>query len=77
MLTLSEVVELTNESSDRHRHEPKSWLKFEDVVHCRDVESLNAFVQQYLTERGLVGESRTKCYWALFYEWKKGISSGC
>ena len=76
MLMLA-VVELNSGSSERRRREPKCWLKFEDVVHCRDVESLNAFVSQFLSERGLVGESRTKWYWALFYAWKDGIRSGC
>lgn len=60
-------------SSESRRHEPKCWLKFEGVVHCRDVESFNAFVRQYLSERGLVGNSRTRTYWALFYAWKDGI----
>jgi len=55
------------------KHEPKCWLKFEDVVHCRDVESFNAFAGQFLSERGLVGESRRRMYWALFYAWKNAI----
>jgi hypothetical protein len=59
--------------SSKHRREPKSWLKFEDVVHCRDVESFNAFVQQFLSERGLVGENRKRTYWALFYAWKNRL----
>jgi hypothetical protein len=62
-----------SDSSERRRCEPKSWLTFEDVVHCRDVESFNAFVDQFLSERGLVGESRMRTYWALFYAWKDGI----
>lgn len=74
MLTLV-VVELNSRSSERRRPEPKSWLKFEDVVHCRDVESFNVFVEQFLSERGLVGESRTRTYWALFYAWKGKSSS--
>lgn len=69
MLTLA-VVELNSGSSERRRYEPKRWLKFEDVVHCRDVESFNAFVGQFLSERGLVGENRRCTYWALFYAWK-------
>jgi hypothetical protein len=76
MLTLA-VAKLSSGSSERRRREPKCWLKFEDVVHCRDIESLNAFINQFLSERGLVGESRRKYYWALFYAWKNGISSGC
>ena len=40
MLSLREVVELNSGSSERSRREPKCWLKFEDVVHCRDVKSL-------------------------------------
>ena len=68
-LTL-QVVGLNSGSSEHRRHEPKCWLKFEDVAHCRDVESFYAFVDQYLSERGLVGESRTRTYWALFYAWK-------
>jgi len=39
-LRLVGVVELSSGSSERSRHEPKCWLKFEDVVHCRDVKSL-------------------------------------
>lgn len=50
---------------------PKGWLNFEDVVHCRDIESFNAFVEQYLSERHLVGENRKRTYWALFYAWKE------
>jgi hypothetical protein len=58
-------------SSERNRRrEPKNWLKFEDVVNCRDAESFNAFVEQFLSERGLVGEDRKRTYWALFYAWK-------
>ena len=70
MLSLGEVVRLSSDSSERRRHEPKGWLKFEDVVNCRDVESFNAFVGQFLDERGLVGASRMKVFWALFYAWK-------
>lgn len=72
-LKLLEVVGLDSGSSERRRREPKCWLKFEDVVHCRDVESFHVFVQQFLSERGIVGESRTRTYWALFYAWKNGI----
>jgi len=75
-LKLLEVVGLDSGSSERRRREPKCWLKFKDVVHCRDVESFNAFVGQFLSERGLVGEGRRKWYWALFYAWKDGIRSG-
>jgi hypothetical protein len=74
MLTLA-VVGLSSGSSESRRREPKCWLKFEDVVNCRDVESFNAFVDQFLSERGLVGESRMKWYWALFYRWKEAFSS--
>ena len=76
MLTLW-VVGLSSGSSERRRREPKCWLRFEDVVHCRDVESLNAFINQFLSERGLVDESRKRTCWALFYAWKDGIRSGC
>lgn len=69
------VTELSSSSSE-HRREPKCWLKFEDVAHCRDVESFNAFVEQFLSERGLVGERRRRTYWALFYAWKNEIRSG-
>ncbi|MEM2105126.1 MAG: hypothetical protein QXV21_01475 [Candidatus Bathyarchaeia archaeon] len=62
-------------SSERCRCEPKSWLKFEDVVNCRDVESLNAFINQYLSERGLVGERRRRTYYALVKAWNNGIHS--
>jgi hypothetical protein len=72
MLTLA-GVELNSGSSERRRREPKCWLNFEDVVHCRDIESFNAFVEQFLSERALDGESRKRTYWALFYAWKKGI----
>jgi len=51
---------LGSDSSERRRLEPKCWLKFEDVVHCRDVESFSAFVEQILSERGLAGQSRTR-----------------
>lgn len=74
MLTLA-VAELNSGSSERRRREPKSLLKFEDVANCRDVKSFNEFVDQYLSERGLVGESRTRIYWALLNAWKKGICS--
>jgi hypothetical protein len=77
MLNLEEVEELSSGSSERRRHEPRNWLRFEDVVHCRDVESFNAFADQYLSERGLVGENRMSAYWALLNAWKKGIGSGC
>ena len=70
MLSLREVVELNSSSSERSRREPKCWLKFDDVIRCRDVESFNAFVEQFLSERGLVGENRRRTYWALFYAWK-------
>jgi len=75
MLKLA-VVDLSSPSSERRR-EPKSWLNFDDVANCRNVESFNAFVEQYVSERGLVGESRRRMYWALFYAWKNGIRSGC
>lgn len=65
-----EAVRLGSGSSERDRGEPKCWLNFDDVAHCRNVESFNAFVEQYLSERGLVGEKRTRTYWALFYAWK-------
>ena len=67
---------LSSDSSERDHKEPKSWLKFDDVAHCRSVESFNAFVEQYLSERGLLGESQRRTYWALFYAWKNGICSG-
>ena len=60
-------------SSERRRCEPKCWLKFDDVVNCRDVESFNAFVEQFLSERRLVGKKRKDTYWALFYAWKGGF----
>jgi hypothetical protein len=68
---------LSSGSFERRRREPRCWLKFGDVVNCRDVASFNAFVEQYVSERGLVGESQTRTYWALFYAWKNGICSGC
>jgi hypothetical protein len=64
------VVRLSSGSSERRRSEPKSWLNFDDVAHCRNVESFYAFVEQFLSERGLVGESRKRTYFALFYAWK-------
>ncbi len=67
MLTLV-GVEMGSGSSERR--EPKAWLRFEDVVNCRNVESFNAFVEQYLSERRLVGENRRRTYWALFHKWK-------
>jgi hypothetical protein len=78
LITLTlRVVALSSGSCERRRREPKCWLKFEDVVHCRDVESLNAFIEQFLAERGLAGESLKRTSWALFYAWKNGICSGC
>jgi hypothetical protein len=50
------VVELSSGSSKRRCVEGKGWLNFDDVAHCRSVESFNAFVEQFLSERGLVGE---------------------
>jgi hypothetical protein len=70
-----EVVQLSSGSSERRYVERKGWLNFDDVAHCRSVESFNAFVDQYLSERGLVGERRRRTYWALFYSWKNGIRS--
>lgn len=67
---------MSSGSSERHCVERKCWLNFDDVAHCRNVESFNAFVRQFLSERGLVGESRRRMYWALFYAWKNGIHSG-
>lgn len=52
-----EVVQLNSGSSKRRRRELKQWLNFDDVAHCRNVESFNAFVEQFLSERGLIGES--------------------
>jgi hypothetical protein len=54
---------------------PRGWLNFDDVVYCRDVERFNAFVEQFLSERGLVGEKRRRTYWALFYVWKNKACS--
>jgi hypothetical protein len=45
------------------------------VAHCRNVESFYAFVELFLSERGLVGEARLRTYWALVYRWKESISS--
>jgi hypothetical protein len=64
-------------SPKRRCVERKGWLNFDDGAHCRNVESFNAFVEHFLSERGLVGESRRRMYWALFYAWKNGICSGC
>ena len=71
------VVGLSSGSSERRGREPRCWLNFDDVAHCRSVESFNAFVEQFLSERGLIDESRTRTYWALFYAWKNGICFGC
>jgi len=65
------VAELSSGSSERRHSEPKCWLNFDDVAHCRSIESFNAFVEQFLSERGLVGEDRRRTYWALFYRWKE------
>ena len=64
------MVELNSGSSRRRRCQPKSWLNFDDVAHCPNVESFNAFAEQFPSERGLVGEGRRRTYWALFYAWK-------
>jgi hypothetical protein len=69
------VVGLSSGSSKRRCVERKGWLNFDDVAHCRSVESFNAFVEQFLSERGLVGEGRRRTYWALFYRWKESLSS--
>jgi hypothetical protein len=61
------VVELSSDSSVR--------LVFDDVYRCVDIESFNRFVSRFLDERGLVGEARRRMYWALFYRWKKVLSS--
>jgi hypothetical protein len=76
-LRLLGVVSLDSGSFEGRRSEPKCWLNFRDGAHCRDVESFNAFVEQFLSERGLVGESRKRTYCALFYAWKNGIWSSC
>jgi len=72
------VLVLSSGSSECCRREPKCWPKFEDVVNCRDVASFNAFVGQYLDERGLVGASRMKVFWALSHAWtdRKGDRVG-
>ncbi len=75
MLRLLGAVELNSGSSERRRREPKCWLNFNDVIDCRDIESLNAFIRQFLSEQGLVGEIRARTYWALVYAWRDGISS--
>jgi hypothetical protein len=62
-----------SDSFKRFRCEPKCWLNFDDVVNCRDVESFNAFVEQFLSERRLVDESRRRMYWALFYHWRSSL----
>jgi len=72
---LMRVNELSNDASKRPRNESKSWLRFDDVANCRDVESFNVFVEQFLSERGLAGENRKRLYWALFYAWKSKICS--
>jgi hypothetical protein len=69
------VVRLSSGSSEHRRSEPKCWLNFDDVANCRNVESFYAFVDQFLSERGLVGEARLRTYWALVYRWKESISS--
>jgi hypothetical protein len=63
------VVELSSGSSER-AGVPKQFLVFTDVVRCKDVESFNDFVNQFLRERELFGEARRRMYWALFYAWK-------
>ena len=70
-----EVVGLSSGSSEPCRSEPKCWLNSDYVAHCRSVESFNAFVEQFLSERGLAGEDRQRTFWALLNRWKKGISS--
>jgi hypothetical protein len=59
----------------RNAH-PKGWLNFDDVVYCRDIKRLNEFIEQYLSERGLVDEERRRTYWALFYRWKEAHGLG-
>jgi len=62
-----EWLVLNSGGSERDRVEPKRWLKFDDVVHVRDVAHFYAFFDQYCSERGLAGERRLNVYWALFY----------
>jgi hypothetical protein len=51
MLTLVAARELNGGDPERRRRELKGWLRFEDVVNCRDVESFNAFVECALSAR--------------------------
>ena len=53
ILLIWEVVEVSSGSSERQRSEPKCWLNFDDVAHCRGAESFNAFVEQFLSKRAL------------------------
>lgn len=61
LLTLTwvaEVARLSSGSSEHRCREPKQRLDFDDMVHCRDIASLNAFIQHYLSEQGLIGARR-------------------
>jgi hypothetical protein len=60
-------------SERRGRSEPKYWLNFDDLTYCCNVESFDAFVEQYLSERGLFCKSGRRTYWALFHAWKEGV----
>jgi len=42
---------------------------FNDVVRCKDVESLNRFICEYTDEHKIEGVDRVKTYWALFHAW--------
>jgi hypothetical protein len=76
-LLTGEAAEASSGSSEFRCVERKGLVEYDDVAHCRSVGSFNAFVQQFLSERGLVGENRRRMYWALFYAWKNEIRSIC
>ncbi|MFW6117210.1 MAG: hypothetical protein ACOC6G_01325 [Thermoproteota archaeon] len=48
-------------------------LNFDEVTRCRDVGELNDFINQYVKERELEGESKRKHTWALFYTWRQNF----
>jgi hypothetical protein len=46
---LQEVALVSSSTSEPSSVEPKFWLRFDNVANCRDVESFNAFVEQFLS----------------------------
>jgi hypothetical protein len=48
-------------------------LNIRDVRKCRNSLELNDFVEKFIAEGNLQGESIDSVYWSLFEEWKKAL----